>query len=67
MPPRTVQFTTTKAKSYEDTSFVTGDSPRVLEIRDDLSNKVGNAGWFINDGPGDILIELQNNDGGIRK
>ena len=62
MPPRIIQHTTTVGQSYEDTSFVTGDSPRVLEIRDDLSNKPSQAAWFINDGAGDIQIEIQNNE-----
>ena len=62
MPSRMVQFTTTAGKAYEDTSFVTGDSPRTIEVRDDLANKVGNAGWFINDGPGDIQMAIQNNE-----
>jgi len=62
MPSRTIQFTTTKTKAYEDTSFVTGDSPRVLEVRDDLSNKPANAGYFINDGNGDIIVQIYNND-----
>ena len=62
MPLRIVQHTTTAGQSYEDTNFVTGDSPRTIEIRDDLGNKPGNAGWFINDGPGDIQVEIQNNE-----
>ncbi len=62
MPPRIIQHTTTAGKSYEDTSFVTGESLRVLEIRDDLANKPSQAAWFINDGPGDIQLELQNNE-----
>ena len=62
MPPRIIQFTTTAGKVYEDTSFVTSESPRTIEVRDDLGNKPGNAGWFINDGPGDIQVEIQNNE-----
>ena len=62
MPPRIIQFTTTAGKAYEDTSFVTGDSPRVIEVEDDLANKIGQAGWFINDGPGDIQVAIQNNE-----
>ena len=62
MPPRTVQFVTTAGQFYEDTSFATGDSPLVIEVRDDLSNKPGQAGWFINDGAGDIQIAMQNNE-----
>jgi len=62
MPPRFIQHTTTVAKAYEDTSFVTGESPRTIEIRDDLGNKPGQAGWFINDGAGNIQVEIQNNE-----
>ena len=62
MPPRFIQHTTAVGQFYEDTSFVTGDSPLVIEVRDDLSNKVGQAGWFINDGPGDIQVAIQNNE-----
>ena len=62
MPVHFVQFTTTSIKVYEDTSFVTSESPRILEIRDDLANKPANIGIFINDGAGDILIAIQNDE-----
>lgn len=65
MPLRFNQYTTTANQSYEDTNFVAGDSPRVIEVRNDLGNKPGQAGWFINDGAGDINMEIQNNEQSI--
>ncbi len=45
---------------YEDTSFLTGESPRVLDINTDLGrNSVD--GYLINDGAGNILVEFSNN------
>jgi len=43
--------------SYEDASFVTGDSPLVVDIATDLG-RVGHAGEVINDGSGNILVEI---------
>lgn len=43
--------------SYEDTSFVTGDSPAVLLIATDLG-RAGHEGYFTNDGPGRIQVEI---------
>lgn len=43
--------------SYEDTSFVTGDSPAVLDVVTDLG-RIAHEGYVINDGPGDIRVEL---------
>lgn len=43
--------------TYEDTSFVTGDSPIVLDVNTDLGrNSVD--GYLINDGDGNILVEF---------
>jgi len=42
---------------YEDTSFVTGESPRVLDVNTDLGRNA-HDGYFINDGPGTILLEI---------
>lgn len=53
--------------SYEDTSFVSGDSPATLAIETDLG-RVGRKGYFINDGPGDIQVEISfdgTNYGGV--
>ena len=47
-------------KHYVDTSFVTGESGRVLDFNTDLSRNAHN-GYFINDGAGDIDIELSEN------
>ena len=46
--------------SYEDTSFVTGDSPAVLDVNTDLGRN-GKDGYMINDGAGNILVEFSNN------
>lgn len=46
-----------RMKSYEDTSFVVGESPRTLDINTDLG-KNGRAGYIAIDGPGDITIEI---------
>jgi len=43
--------------SYEDASFVTGDSPVVLDVYSDLG-RVGHEGYILNDGAGNILVEL---------
>ena len=44
-------------QSYEDTSFVTGDSPRVIDFETD-AGRISKAGWMINDGDGDIKVEI---------
>ena len=44
---------------YEDTSFETGDSPVVLDVNTDLGRNATD-GNIINDGPGDILVEVSN-------
>ena len=45
--------------SYEDTNFVTGDSPATLNVYSDLG-VTGHLGYITNDGDGNILIELSN-------
>ncbi len=42
---------------YEDTSFVTGESPRVLDVNADLGRNA-HDGYIVNDGAGDIKIEF---------
>lgn len=42
--------------SYEDSAFVTGDSPAILDVFTDLG-RIGHEGYIINDGPGDIVFE----------
>lgn len=46
--------------SYEDTSFVTGDSPAVLDVFTDLG-RVGEGGYIINDGEGSFTVEISDN------
>jgi hypothetical protein len=43
--------------AYEDTNFVSGDSPVVLDIYSDLG-RVGHEGYILNDGAGNLLVEL---------
>lgn len=43
--------------SYEDTGFVSGDSPATLDINTDL-NRNGKDGYLINDGDGNIKVEI---------
>ena len=44
-------------KSYEDTSFVAGDSPRILDFKTDVGI-VPKCGYLICDGAGDLLCEI---------
>ena len=46
--------------AYEDTSFVTGESPRVLDVNTDLTRN-GVDGYIVNDGAGNIKVEISNN------
>lgn len=46
--------------SYEDSSFVTGDSPVVLDVFTDIG-RAGHEGYLINDGPGDMKVEISAN------
>ena len=46
--------------SYEDTNFTSGESPAVLDVFTDLG-RIGLKGYFINDGPGDLTIEISSN------
>ena len=43
--------------SYEDTSFVTGDSPAVLDVYTDLGRN-GHDGYISNDGSGNFRVEI---------
>lgn len=45
--------------TYEDTSFVTGDSPAVLDVNTDLGRD-GREAQVTNDGPGNITVEISN-------
>ena len=42
-------------QEYEDTSFVTGDSPVTLDVNTDLGRNAVD-GYIINDGPGNFTI-----------
>lgn len=48
-----------KTVSYEDASFVTGDSSIVLDVFTDLGTN-GSGGYITNDGPGDFKVEVSN-------
>lgn len=53
--------------AYEDTSFTSGDDQSVLDVSTDLG-RVGTDGTFVNDGEGNIKIEISDdgsNYGGI--
>ncbi len=43
--------------AYVDTSFTTGESPRVLNVESDLG-RLGIDGYLVNDGDGDIMFEI---------
>ncbi len=43
--------------AYEDTNFTSAESPAVCDVFTDLG-RIGHKGYFINDGPGDIQIEI---------
>lgn len=43
--------------SYEDSDFVSGDSPVTLDILTDLG-RTGHEGYVLNDGAGDILVAI---------
>ncbi len=48
-----------KTVSYEDTSFVTGDSPAILDVFTDLGEN-GSGGYITNDGNGNFKVEVSN-------
>lgn len=43
--------------SYEDTSFVSADSPATLDVNEDLGRNA-HDGYIVNDGDGDIKVEI---------
>ena len=43
--------------SYEDTNFTSAESPAVLDVFTDIG-RFGHQGQIINDGPGDIQVEI---------
>ena len=52
-----VDTTRGRSVSYEDTSFVTGDSPMVHDVNTDLSRN-GRDGYIVNDGDGNFTFEI---------
>lgn len=46
--------------SYEDTDFVSANSPAVLDVFTDL-DRIAHEGYVINDGPGDFTITFSTN------
>lgn len=58
-PSRVPDVPTTRGRSvsYEDTSFVTGDSPIVLDVNADLGRN-GRDGYVANDGTGNFTVEI---------
>ena len=46
-----------RSKTYEDTSFVTGESPRTLDINTDLGRNAVD-GFIINDGAGNFTVAI---------
>lgn len=48
-----------RAKVYEDTSFVTGDSPVTLDVNNDLGRNAED-GFVINDGDGNFTVAISN-------
>lgn len=68
-PDRVPDIVTTRGRSvsYEDTSFVTGDSPVALAVNTDLERN-GRNGYVVNDGPGNFTVEISDdgtNYGGV--
>lgn len=47
-------------KIYEDTSFVTGESPVILDFNADVGKNARN-GYIINDGEGNFTVSLSAN------
>ncbi len=45
--------------SYEDTGFVTGDSPAILAVNTNLGRN-GHTGYIANDGAGNFTVEISN-------
>jgi len=58
-PDRVPDIITTRGRSvsYEDTSFLTGDSPVVLDVNADLGRN-GRDGYIANDGAGNFTVEV---------
>lgn len=57
---RVATYVDGNSASYEDTNFTSGESPAVIDFFAD-TNRIAHEGTFINDGPGDILVEFSDN------
>lgn len=49
-----------RTASFEDSSFVTGDSPAIHDVNAALGRN-GHDGYMINDGAGDLTYQISNN------
>ena len=49
-----------RVQTFEDTSFLTGDSPATLDVNSALG-KNGSDGYIINDGAGNFTVAISNN------
>jgi len=60
-PNRIPDIDTTRGRTvtYEDTSFLTGDSPAVHDVNTDLGRNARD-GYLINDGAGNFTVEVSN-------
>lgn len=47
-----------KVYAYEDTNFIAGESPAVLDVYTDLGNRTNLKGYIAVDGAGSLLAEL---------
>ncbi len=54
-----VQFIEGRTASFEDTSFVTGDSPATHDVHGALGRN-GHDGYIVNDGAGDLQYQISN-------
>lgn len=57
---RVASYVDGSTAAYEDTNFVSGDSPLVLDVYTDLG-RLGHEGYILNDGPGNILVQISAN------
>ncbi len=58
-----VRLTTGIPVAFEDTSFVSGDSPATHDVNAALGRN-GRHGYIVNDGPGDITVNISEDNGG---
>ena len=46
----------------EDTNFIAGDSPHIIDVNSGLGGVNGNRGYIAVDGTGDLLVRLSHKD-----